>query len=61
MILVFALSLNHNRPDDIKVVDGLSTWYGVQNCRMAHMTLAQPQKNCYVSQFGRWYPEDADM
>jgi hypothetical protein len=46
------LSLNCRRHDDIMVIDCQSTWFGVWNIRVAHMTLAHAQTNYRVSQFG---------
>ena len=41
------------RQDDIRLINHLSTRFGVLNLHMARMTLAHAQTNCEVSQFGR--------
>jgi len=52
--LGFAFSLNHNGQDDIMLVRCLSTWFGVENFCMAHLTLAHALTNFHISQFGYW-------
>jgi len=47
-----AFSLICQRQDDIGLINGQSSQFGVQNFRMAHMTLGHAQTNYHVSQFG---------
>jgi len=58
--LDIAFSLNYNWQDDIEFIGSQSTWFGVWNFRMAHVTLAHAQMNYHVSQFGHWNQEKAD-
>jgi len=41
-----------NRQNDITMINRQSTWPGVQNFRMAHMTLAHAQTIYHVSPVG---------
>jgi len=59
--LVFAFSLNIIRPDYIEFIVCVEAWFVVLYFDMVCMTLAHPQMNYHVSQFGYWNQEIAVM
>jgi len=58
--LVSTFARNSNRKDDIRLIGRFVVRFRVEHVGMVCTTLAHPQMNYHVSQFGHWNQDKAD-